>query len=80
MTSQDLPETDPHTIELLEALPSTVRELVDAQYAALAIMNEEGRIIHFFFAGIPEEEAVSVGDLPHGHGLLGFLNNNGKTI
>ena len=80
MTSQDLPETDPHTIELLEALPSTVRELVDAQYAALAIMNEEGRIIHFFFAGISEEEAVSVGDLPHGHGLLGFLNNNGKTI
>ena len=80
MTIQDLPETDPNTIKLLEELPSTVKELVDAQYAALAIMNEEGRIIHFFFAGISEEEAKAMGSPPHGHGLLGFLNNNNRTI
>jgi signal transduction histidine kinase len=57
-----------------------VRELVDARYAALGIVDESGSTIErFVTSGISEEERRAIGPLPHGRGLLGLIIRENRT-
>ena len=49
--------------------------LVDARYAALGVLGDaaEKRLQTFVYHGISEDEAVRIGALPRGHGLLGLI-------
>lgn len=49
--------------------------LVDAQYAALGVLDvgRERRLRTFIHHGMTDEQVVEIGELPSGHGLLGLI-------
>ena len=55
----------------LQLIVDRVRDLVDAQYAALGIAAADGAIERFITSGITDEQRALIGPLPRGHGLLG---------
>ena len=61
------------TAEVLQLIVDRVRDLVRAKYAALGIVDEDGRITQFITSGISSEEREAIGDLPRGRGLLGLI-------
>ena len=58
---------------VLQLITDRVRDLVQAQYAAIGIVDREGAIERFITSGIPDEERARIGDLPRGRGLLGLI-------
>jgi signal transduction histidine kinase len=64
---------------LQEAVELSTR-LVNARYGALAIVDDDGRIIEFFTKGIPDEVRAKIGDPPEGRGLLGELFRTGTRL
>jgi signal transduction histidine kinase len=50
-------------------------DLVDAQYAALGVLDvgRERRLRTFIHHGMSEDQVVEIGELPSGHGLLGLI-------
>jgi signal transduction histidine kinase len=50
-------------------------DLVDAQYAALGVldMGRDRRLRTFIHTGMSDEQVVEIGELPAGHGLLGLI-------
>jgi two-component system, NarL family, sensor histidine kinase DevS len=65
---------------VLTVIVERVAELVGARYAALGIADGSGRIERFITTGITPEERAAIGPVPVGHGLLGFLIMEGRTI
>jgi hypothetical protein len=47
--------------------------LVDAQYGALSVIGEEGRLADFIPAGLDEAAIAGIDHWPEGRGLLGLL-------
>jgi signal transduction histidine kinase len=66
--------------EVLQLIVDRVRSLADAEYAALGIVDEEGLIRRFMTSGIDPELRRHIGSLPRGHGLLGLLVREGRSI
>ncbi len=66
--------------QVLQLIVDRVRELVAAQYAALGIVDEQGRITEFVTSGISPEQRRAIGDLPHGHGLLGLIIRENRAF
>ena len=66
--------------EVLESIPSLARSLANAEYAALAVMDNSGHVERFITSGISEEVRMSIGDPPAGRGLLGVLHKQRKAI
>ena len=64
---------------VLQVIVDRVRELVDAQYAAIGIVDRHGAIERFITSGISEAERAGIGDLPHGRGLLGLIIRANRT-
>ncbi|MCI0386140.1 GAF domain-containing sensor histidine kinase, partial [Streptomyces sp. CNQ085] len=63
-------------LDLAHALQRIVEAavlLVDAEYGALGVIGEDGRLSQFIPVGIDEETVETIGPLPSGHGLLGEL-------
>jgi signal transduction histidine kinase len=58
---------------VLQLIVDRVRDLVQAQYAAIGIVDAEGAIERFITSGIGDEERRRIGDLPRGRGLLGLI-------
>lgn len=58
---------------VLQLIVDRVRELVDAEYAALGIVDATGDIERFITSGISEEARAAIGELPRGRGLLGLI-------
>lgn len=46
-------------------------QVADAAYAALGVYDDEGQITAFLHDGLDAGAVAAIGDLPHGHGLLG---------
>jgi signal transduction histidine kinase len=59
--------------EVLQVIVDRVRELVDADYAALGIVGLDGRIERFITAGIDPHGRKMIGAPPTGRGLLGLI-------
>jgi signal transduction histidine kinase len=57
-----------------------VRELVGARFAALGIADGRGRIERFITSGISPEGRALIGGVPRGHGLLGLIIRDGRTV
>ncbi|HSK92936.1 MAG TPA: GAF domain-containing sensor histidine kinase, partial [Candidatus Angelobacter sp.] len=64
---------------VLQVIADRVRELVDARYAAIGIVDEHGAIERFITSGISDEERRAIGDLPRGRGLLGLIIREHRT-
>ncbi len=65
---------------VLTVIVERVAALVGARYAALGIADGLGRIERFITAGITPEERAAIGPVPVGHGLLGLLIMEGRTL
>jgi signal transduction histidine kinase len=65
---------------VLQEIVDRVRELVDAQYAALAILDDEWRVERFVTSGLTEDEYRRIGPLPQGLGLLGLIVRENRTF
>jgi signal transduction histidine kinase len=64
----------------LQLMVDSVRELVGARYAALGIVDPEGRIERFITSGMSAEVRAAIGPLPRGHGLLGTIIRDGVSL
>lgn len=65
---------------VLQLMVDGVRELVEARYAALGIVDAKGRIERFITSGISPEDRARIGALPRGHGLLGTIIREGVSL
>ena len=65
---------------VLQLIADSVRTLVDAKYAALGIVGEDGLIDKFITSGISPAQRAAIGPLPEGHGLLGTIIRDGVTL
>ena len=56
--------------------------LVDAQYAALGVLDvgRERRLRTFIHHGMTDEQVVEIGELPSGHGLLGLIIDRAEPL
>lgn len=58
----------------LERVLAAARELAQARYAALGVVDDSrSGLARFLTVGISEEERAEIGDLPRGRGVLGEL-------
>jgi signal transduction histidine kinase len=64
---------------VLQLIVDRVRDLADAEYAALGIVDQEGQIDGFITSGIGVHERESIGALPRGRGLLGLIIREGRS-
>ncbi|WP_017539820.1 sensor histidine kinase [Nocardiopsis halophila] len=55
---------------VLRRLTQAAADLVDARYAGLGVIGEDGRFSEFIPVGLTEEQASRVSRFPHGEGLL----------
>jgi signal transduction histidine kinase len=68
------------TDRVLQLIVDRVRKLLDAQYAALGILGPHGLIEQFITSGITPEQRKAIGPTPRGHGLLGLIIREGRTL
>lgn len=66
--------------DVLQSIPLLARQMVDAEYSALAMMDDQGRVVKFLTSGITDETRDSIGDPPEGKGLLGALHTRAQPI
>lgn len=65
---------------VLQLIVDSVRDLVGARYAALGTFHSNGRIESFITSGIDDDLRRRIGPLPQGHGLLGTIIRDGRTL
>jgi signal transduction histidine kinase len=66
--------------EVLQLIVERVRELADAEYAALGIASPDGVIQRFLTSGLSKAARERIGALPRGKGLLGLIIREGQTF
>jgi signal transduction histidine kinase len=58
---------------VLRQIVGAARDLLGARYAALGVPGRDGGLEQFVHAGMDDELAAGIGDLPKGRGILGLL-------
>ncbi|MFI0353283.1 GAF domain-containing protein [Actinomadura sp. 9N407] len=72
-------ELDLNTV--LRRITEAASTLVEARYAALGTISDEGeRPAHFVTVGLTDEEIEAIGSWPHGHGILGLLISEPRPL
>lgn len=70
-----------HDIErVLQTVVETARTVVGARYGALAVFDDDGRILRFYTAGLSDDDRAAMGELPKGRGLLGAVLAEGGAL
>jgi signal transduction histidine kinase len=74
--------TSEHDVDrVLKEVTDAGREVVDARYAALGIVNAERTgLERFASSGIPEHIRTEIGRLPEGRGVLGLLVTDPRPL
>jgi len=65
---------------VLQRVVDLSRELVDARYGALGVLDEKGNIVDFIVSGLTPEEKEGIGDPPKGLGILGIVRRENKPV
>jgi signal transduction histidine kinase len=66
---------------LLLTIVDASRELTGARYAALGVVNDRGDgLERFLTVGLDDDARARIGDLPHGHGVLGVLIHDPQPL
>jgi signal transduction histidine kinase len=65
---------------ILERILRAARTAVSARYAALGVPDGRGGFERFITAGISEQRAAQIGELPRVHGVLGALLESGPIV
>jgi signal transduction histidine kinase len=66
--------------KVLQKVVDQARQLVEAHYGALSVVDGKNRIESFVTSGITDEERARIGDPPVGHGLLGVVLHEGQKL
>jgi GAF domain-containing protein len=67
--------------DLLKKLAETAAGLTGARYAALGVIDDSGTgLERFVHTGIDAETVDAIGDLPRGHGILGALITDARSL
>jgi signal transduction histidine kinase len=66
--------------EVLQLIVDRVRDLVGSRYAALGIVGPFGQIEQFIVSGISNELRAKLGPPPRGHGLLGLIIHEDRSL
>jgi signal transduction histidine kinase len=64
----------------LQRIVQAAIDLVDAQYGALGVIGEGGRLSQFVNVGIDDATRDLIGPLPTGRGVLGVVIENNKPL
>ncbi len=59
--------------DVLQTIVSTARALLDAEYAALGVPDDQGGFAEFVVDGISDDQWEAIGPLPRQHGMLGVM-------
>jgi signal transduction histidine kinase len=59
--------------EVLQRIVTSARELLDAEYAALGVPDDQDSFAQFVVDGVSDEQWRAIGPLPRQHGLLGVM-------
>jgi signal transduction histidine kinase len=65
---------------VLQVIVDRVRALTGAKYAALGIHDQAGVIEQFITSGISRPDRARIGAPPRGHGILGLIIRENRTI
>jgi signal transduction histidine kinase len=65
---------------VLERIVQMAREQVEARYAALGVVDQEGRLTQFIPVGMDEADIKRMEHPPVGEGLLGMFHRERETI
>jgi signal transduction histidine kinase len=66
---------------LLQRLTALAAELTGARYAALGVIDSAGSSLERFIThGLDDDSRVSIGDPPHGRGILGALITDARPL
>jgi signal transduction histidine kinase len=66
---------------LLQRIVETAAELTSAQYAALGVIDKTGQALErFLTTGVDARTHATIGELPHGRGILGVLIRDAKPL
>src|SRR5215216_1231310 len=60
---------------LLERIAAVACEQANARYAALGVLDEDGKLVKFISVGMTEQEIKRIAHPPIGKGLIGELMN-----
>lgn len=66
--------------DVLQVITDRIRPLVGARYAALGIVRPDLRISRFITSGLDEQERRVIGSPPQGHGILGLLITERRSV
>jgi len=66
--------------DVLQVIVEQVRPLVGARYAAIGIVGSNGLIERFITSGIDGATRARIGALPRGHGFLGLIIRENRSI
>ncbi len=64
--------------EVLQTIVAVARDLLDAEYAALGVPDDQGGFAEFVVEGVSDEQWDAIGPLPRQHGLLGVMLREAK--
>lgn len=65
---------------VLRRIIEAAAALVDARYAALGVIGDDGRLARFVPVGMSEEEIAAIGHWPKGRGLLGLMIKDPRPL
>ena len=66
---------------VLQRVVEVAAALIGAQYAAIGVLDPDGRLLESFTTfGIPDEEREKIGPPPRGHGILGLVIREKRVI
>lgn len=64
--------------DVLQTIVAAARELLDCEYSALGVPDDQGGFAEFVVAGVSDEQWDAIGPLPRQHGLLGVMLREAK--
>lgn len=65
---------------VLERIAHLAREQAGARYAALGVLDEQGKLVHFIPVGMTSDEISQMAHTPIGLGLIGSIAKERQTI
>jgi signal transduction histidine kinase len=66
---------------VLQRIITTACSLVGARYGALGVLSpEHDQLVQFITHGLDDETRARIGEIPHGHGVLGLLIQDPKAL
>ncbi|HKJ38180.1 MAG TPA: GAF domain-containing protein [Anaerolineales bacterium] len=65
---------------VLERIATVAAEQADAQYAALGVLDDDGKLVKFITVGMPDKELKRMAHPPQGLGLIGALMNTKENV